>query len=150
MKILYFSGKLDLEKIYEKIKMNELQAFDADKIISEEQIISAYNHALRAFTYKKNITKTLALEIILYVAVKRQIKEAIDFVGVSKNTTNFVIIELKPNAAEGLAEKIQIWNFKNTVEKFKLYNIDSIVMNSTTTPQDLILEKIALHYLEIT
>ncbi len=61
-----------------------IQAFDARVIYGEDHVISAVNHAKRAFRQGTNATNTLALEILLYAAGERQIQKAIKKMGVKK------------------------------------------------------------------
>jgi KEOPS complex subunit Cgi121 len=60
----------------------ELQLVDASKVYGKEHLEVAAERAIRAFEEGRAYGKTLAVEVILYAAGKRQISEAIRFMGI--------------------------------------------------------------------
>ena len=56
----------------------EIQFSDADFVASWEHLYFAIVNALTAFKNKRNISKSLAVETVLYASAQRQIKKAID------------------------------------------------------------------------
>jgi KEOPS complex subunit Cgi121 len=59
----------------------ELQLVDASKVYGKEHLEIAAEKAIRAFDEGRNFGKTLAVEVILYASGKRQISEALKFMG---------------------------------------------------------------------
>jgi KEOPS complex subunit Cgi121 len=59
----------------------ELQLVDASKVYGKEHLELAAQKAIRAFEEKRNFGKTLAVEVLLYASGKRQISQAIKFMG---------------------------------------------------------------------
>ncbi len=69
-----------------------IQFFDADLIATWEHLYFAAVNALKAFETKRNISKNLAVEIMLYASAQRQIKKAIEIIGIKNNCTNIAVI----------------------------------------------------------
>jgi KEOPS complex subunit Cgi121 len=131
-----------------------IQVFNAEIIFGKKHIISAYRHAKRAHEQNTNTTKSLAMEILLYVSGERQLKLAIPKTGVKKGQSSIAFILIGENITDKLIiELLQILKLKrddkvlegdiNTLKKFGLTEIEI-----KTVPNDkycsLILEKIAL------
>lgn len=62
------------------------QLFDNREIWGYRHLYSAIWHALKAKKNQRMISKSLSIEILLYVAGQRQIKKAIDLLGVKETT----------------------------------------------------------------
>ncbi len=69
----------------------QIQFFDADLIASREHLYFAALNALSSFRFGTNVSKSLAMETILYAAAARQIQKAIDRVGIKPQTTNAAV-----------------------------------------------------------
>jgi tRNA threonylcarbamoyladenosine modification (KEOPS) complex Cgi121 subunit len=76
----------------------EVQLFDADLIASWQHLYFAALNAFQAFQTKRSISKSLALETALYASAQRQIKKALDFIGVKPETTKVAVLVLGSNA----------------------------------------------------
>src|SRR5208337_3029311 len=76
----------------------DLQFFDAQLIATQEHLYFAALNALQAFRNKTNISKSLAVETMLYASAQRQIQRAIQRCGIKPQTTNMAttIIGEKP------------------------------------------------------
>ena len=74
-----------------------VQALDATVVYGKEHLISAAEHALRAFQQGTQSTNSLSLELLLYASGDRQIKKAIAKMGVKqgKRSVAFVVIDSK-------------------------------------------------------
>jgi KEOPS complex subunit Cgi121 len=79
----------------------ELQLVDASKVYGKEHLEIAAEKAIRAFDEGRNFGKTLAVEVILYASGKRQISEALRFMGLHEG-----IKELGAVAIAGPGDKI--------------------------------------------
>jgi len=60
----------------------DVQFFDAELVATSEHLYFAAVNALQAFRNGTNISKTVAVETVLYAAAKRQIHRAISQIGV--------------------------------------------------------------------
>ncbi len=72
----------------------EVQLFDADLVATWEHLYFAVLNSLMVFTSKRNISNSVAMEIVLYASSQRQIKKAIDLIGVKPYTENVAIVVL--------------------------------------------------------
>lgn len=84
------SSDLTKEKILEYSRKYKFQVFDLDAVVSRLQLKLAYYHAMAAFEEKRNITNDFMLEWLVRASGKRQIKNAIDYLGL-KNPKRIVI-----------------------------------------------------------
>ena len=66
-----------------------IQFFDADLIATNEHLYFATLNALQAFKNKTNISKSPAMEAMLYASAQRQIQKAIERSGIKPKTTRF-------------------------------------------------------------
>ena len=85
---LFFKQILNLSKEYKIV----IQVIDADIVYGKNHLISASEHAVRAFGQKKNSTNSLAMEILLYASGERQIQRAIQKVGIKKGNVNIALV----------------------------------------------------------
>ena len=85
---LFFKQILSLSKKYKIV----IQVIDADIVYGKNHLISASEHAVRAFGQKKNSTNSLAMEILLYASGERQIQRAIQKVGIKKGNVNIALV----------------------------------------------------------
>jgi tRNA threonylcarbamoyladenosine modification (KEOPS) complex Cgi121 subunit len=78
----------------------ELQFFDAELIATHEHLYFAVLNALQAFQNKTNISKSLAVETMLYASAQRQIQRAIQQCGIKPQTTSMAVVVIGENPAE--------------------------------------------------
>jgi KEOPS complex subunit Cgi121 len=71
-----------------------IQLMDAEQIVGKEHLLSAFEHALRSFHRNEAATRSLEMELLLYAAGERQIKHAIQKMGIKKNKNTFAAILL--------------------------------------------------------
>ncbi len=69
-----------------------VQFFDADLIATWEHLYFAVVDALMAFETKRTISKTLAVEVVLYASAQRQISRAINALGVKVGCRNVAVV----------------------------------------------------------
>ncbi len=84
----------------------EVQFFDADLVATWQHLYFAVLNALMAFRSGRNISKSVAVEVVLFASAQRQIKKAIDHIGVKCSSVNVaaVIISADVDSAKtGLA-----------------------------------------------
>jgi KEOPS complex subunit Cgi121 len=145
----------------------DVQVVDLDRIAGRKHLYFAILNAMHAFERGTNISRTLAIEFILYASAQKQISEAIKMMGVGQNTRNIAIIAISEDeeSIRRFAEKLpSLTNAENdgslldrwSVEKieklisiFKIPKRELEAMSGRKTPmeetiQKLIIERIAL------
>lgn len=70
----------------------DLQFFDAQLVASQEHLYFALVNALQAFKDRTNISKSLAMETMLFASAQRQIQKAIQLCGIKPETKNMAAI----------------------------------------------------------
>ncbi|MBU4256576.1 MAG: KEOPS complex subunit Cgi121 [Candidatus Thermoplasmatota archaeon] len=155
-----------LEKIKSFSEENnvEIAVLDAEKVFGKEHLLSAVEHTLRAFERKRNISNTLTTEILVYASCERQIKSAIEKMGIKDGCRRVAIVVIdktrggQRKCEEGFHQKLskseKLLSFlhlirndsvlKNDINTLKYFGITENEINAVTTPKDLILERIAL------
>jgi tRNA threonylcarbamoyladenosine modification (KEOPS) complex Cgi121 subunit len=78
-----------------------VQFFNADLVATWQHLYFAALNALLAFRNRENISRSLEVEVILYASAERQIRKAIEFMGVKRSSANIalVLIAKKPESA---------------------------------------------------
>jgi tRNA threonylcarbamoyladenosine modification (KEOPS) complex Cgi121 subunit len=86
----------------------DTQFFDAESIATQQHLYFAILNALQAFQNKTNISKSPAMETMLYASAQRQIQKAIQRCGIKLETTNMAVIIIGENPAkiENMLQKI--------------------------------------------
>ena len=136
-----------------------IQALDAEAVYGKDHLVSATEHALRAFKRGRNAMNSLALEILLYAAGERQIQKAITKMGVKKGKGQiaFVIIDIKKAKGKTydmvVDTLLQMFHFvrddkvlEGTKDTLKRFGITQRELQTVPEQRygDLILEKVAL------
>ena len=81
----------------EKQQNTVVQFFNAELVATWEHLYFAVLNALTAFRNKSNISRNVAMEIILYASAQRQIRKAIALVGVKRDSANIAIVTIGEN-----------------------------------------------------
>jgi KEOPS complex subunit Cgi121 len=138
-----------------------IQAFDAQVVYGVDHLLSAIQHAQRAFYHGTNATNSLPLEILLYAAGERQIHKAIKKLGVKqgKQQIAFILVDERKRNMNAKTDDDVI---KRLLRLFHLTHDDTILEGNRDTlkrfgitdqeirtlPEnkygDLILEKVAM------
>jgi KEOPS complex subunit Cgi121 len=133
-----------------------VQVFDADVIFGKKHLVSAFEHAVRAFERKTNSTNSLAMEILLYVSGERQLKLAIPKVGVKNGQRNiaFVFVKdtkiLEDSWIDELLKKLSLIRddtiLEGDVDTLRRFGLKERQIKTVTKSKygDLILEKVAM------
>ncbi len=79
-----------------------VQFFNADLVATWQHLYFAAVNALLAFRNRENISRSLEVEVILYASAERQIRKAIEFMGVKRGSANIavVLIAKKPESTK--------------------------------------------------
>jgi KEOPS complex subunit Cgi121 len=75
----------------------EVQLYNADLVATWQHLYFAALNALMAFSTNRNISKTLAVETVLYASAQRQIKKAMDLIGIKPDSANVAIMIMSEN-----------------------------------------------------
>jgi tRNA threonylcarbamoyladenosine modification (KEOPS) complex Cgi121 subunit len=70
----------------------DVQFFDAELIATQEHLYFAVLNALEAFKNKLYISKSLAMETMLFASAQRQIQKAIELCGIKPQTTCMAVV----------------------------------------------------------
>jgi tRNA threonylcarbamoyladenosine modification (KEOPS) complex Cgi121 subunit len=70
----------------------EIQFFDAELIATWQHLYFASLDALTAFANKENISKSLAMETLLYASAERQIAKATERMGIKPSTSDIAVL----------------------------------------------------------
>jgi tRNA threonylcarbamoyladenosine modification (KEOPS) complex Cgi121 subunit len=86
----------------------DIQFFDAELIATQEHLYFAVLNALQAFADKTNLSKSPAMETMLYASAQRQIQKAIERSGITPKSKNMalVIIGDDPKQIENALEAV--------------------------------------------
>ena len=89
-------------------KTVDMQFFDAKLIAGQQHLFFAALNALQAFENKTNISKSPAMETMLYASAQRQIQRAIQRCGIKPETKNMAVLVIgeKPNHIKSIIEAI--------------------------------------------
>ncbi len=86
-----------LERLREDSTDLDVQMVDLDKVAGTKHLYFAVLNAVHAFKRGTNISRSLAMEFLLYVSAQKQISEAIKVMGVGPKTRNVVIVAVGKN-----------------------------------------------------
>jgi KEOPS complex subunit Cgi121 len=81
-----------------------VQFFNAELVATWQHLYFAVLNALMAFRNKRNISKNVAIEIMLYASAQRQIRKAIDLIGIKPDSANVaaVIVGESPSSVKAV------------------------------------------------
>ena len=89
-----------LQASSEKFPGTSIQLLDLEKVGGSRYLIVATYNALKSFSSRHPISRTLSMEILLYVSASRQIVEALKRVGVTAETEKIVALAVGPSSDE--------------------------------------------------
>jgi KEOPS complex subunit Cgi121 len=136
-----------------------IQALDAEMIYGRNHLLSAAEHAIRSFREGRNVTKSLALEILLYAGGVRQIEEAVSKMGVKRGSrgVSIVVVHSLPDLGidgnisidkllEELGLRLNNELLKGNERKIRNFGISEEELSTVGKDkyEDLILEKVAM------
>jgi len=75
-----------------KVGDANVQFFDAELIASWEHLYFAALNALNAFKNRTNISKSVAIETLLYASAQRQIEKAVELVGIKPESPQVAVL----------------------------------------------------------
>lgn len=97
------------KKVYKEKPLNvDIQFFDAELVATWQHLYFAVLNALTAFKNSNNISKSLAMEIMIYASAQRQIRKAVNFLGIKPSTSKIAVIIVgeQPRILKSFLEKV--------------------------------------------
>lgn len=76
----------------EKLLHVEIQFFDVRLLATWQHLYFAVLDALTAFQNGENISKSIAMEIMIYASTQRQIRKSMEFIGIKPTTSNMAVL----------------------------------------------------------
>jgi tRNA threonylcarbamoyladenosine modification (KEOPS) complex Cgi121 subunit len=107
--IMFEKAETFLKANRKQTKQNvDIQFFDAELIATQEHLCFAVLNALKAFENKTNLSKSPAMETMLYASAQRQIQKAIELGGIKPKTKSMalIIISDDPKQIENTLEAV--------------------------------------------
>ena len=114
-----------MKEVHEKCPDATVQLFDLDRVAGSRHLFLAAYNAEKSYNSKRRISRSLAMEILLFVSGTRQITEALERVGISQETTRSAVLAI----ASSDDEILTISNL--LIEKFS-HNHDDSLLNIWT------------------
>ena len=144
------SVKNFLNKVRKKTNNIPLQIFDANCIAGEKHVLFATLNALNAFKQKRNVSKSIEVEILIYASGQRQIAKAIEMIGLKEETSEIAVafITIKEDDIQKIQDDVsaivsgrrddRIIGFqkhkpKKIIEVYNITNLDRNGLLNTTT-----------------
>jgi tRNA threonylcarbamoyladenosine modification (KEOPS) complex Cgi121 subunit len=111
--VVFNSFKLPIEELFQELKkINDVnfQLINLNLIAGKEHLYFSILNALHGFKIRKNFSRSLGIEVILYASTQRQIKSAIEIMGAKANQPVVLV------AVDSNKEKLK--NFISQASKF--------------------------------
>jgi len=89
-----------LELVRREAREGHVQFFDAKLVAGKQHLYFAALNALKAFENKSNISSSLAIEALLYASAQRQIRKALDTLGVKQDSSQVAVLIIAENRQE--------------------------------------------------
>jgi len=139
----------------------EIQFFDADLIATKDHLYFALLSSLQAFKNGVNISKSIAMEMMLYASAQRQIKKAIQKIGIKPETNDLAVVVVGEKREEVISEIEEIscklrtklddavlamseYKRKRIVEAFNITNLELETISKADDFINLVVEQVAL------
>lgn len=132
----------------------EVQLLDAAKVCGKEHLEVASMKAVRAFEEGRNHANSRPVEVLLYASAKRQITEAMEFMGIHEGDMEVAVVIFGAAGKEVPDDLIQKMGLeaddsvlRGSDKVLTAFGIDHERMREKIPPEkmtDLVLEKVAL------
>lgn len=113
-----------IQRVRRETRNATVQFFDAKFVAGHEHLYFAVLNALTAFRNNLNISKSLAVEILLYAAAERQIRNAVELLGIREETENVAVVVLAESEDEVVKALEKISSFIHAEEDESALEID--------------------------
>lgn len=84
-----------------------VQVFDPDAVISADHLFAAYLNAKTAFKNRSNISDRIGMEMLLFTAMTRQVREAIARAG-AKSSRSFILFTDSRKALDDIGKEAKL------------------------------------------
>jgi KEOPS complex subunit Cgi121 len=137
----------DTEEFLKKVQKQrqsgvEIQFFDAKYVASWQHLYFAALNALTAFKNKRNISKSLTVETMLYASAQRQIRKAVELVGITPKTSEIAVLIIGENTKE-------IESALQTISAFTNVHCDDAVLELSEEKKAVIQKAFGISELEL-
>lgn len=128
----------------------EVQAFNADMVFGEEHLLTAWEHAERAFERGTNVASNRMVEVLLFASGERQISDALAKMGVKAGQDGIVLFVVGEGDPSPLLEELGLERDDSRVEgqisMLPAFGIASEELETVGPEQvfDLVIERVAL------
>lgn len=103
-----------------------VQVFDPAAVISANHLFAAYLNAETAFKNKSNISDRIGMEMLLFAAMTRQAREAIERAG-AKSSRSFILFSDSRKALDNIGRKVKLsradFNSKHMLDAERAYGM---------------------------
>ncbi len=99
---------MKMRQLNEGMRPGFLQLVDASRVLSEQHLVTACWHAVYAFQENINISRSMEIEMLLYLAATRQIEQALTIVGLSDNTKEAILVNVQ-NSPDNVEKAFQVF-----------------------------------------
>lgn len=89
-----------LRSLEAEVSPNIFQLFDADRVGGWKHLYFAAVNAVRAFEARATVSKSLAMEVLLYASCQDQIAEAFKILGISSATERVALLVMAKCASD--------------------------------------------------
>ena len=96
-----------LEHVRREVREAHVQFFDAKLIAGQQHLYFAALNALKAFEKKSNISSSLAIEALLYASAQRQIRKAVDTLGIREDSSQVAVLIMAENR-QGIDDCLEV------------------------------------------
>jgi tRNA threonylcarbamoyladenosine modification (KEOPS) complex Cgi121 subunit len=111
-KICINDAKLFCESLQKNMPSDvEVQLFNADLVATWKHLYFAVLGSFVAFRSKRNLSKSVTLETVLYASAQRQIRKALEQIGVTTETNNIAVLLIGPETdslRNGIASMVRL------------------------------------------
>jgi KEOPS complex subunit Cgi121 len=122
-----------------------IMLIDAQAVAGIKHLKACILNSIKAFTQKNQISKSLNVEILLYLSGYRQISKAIERIGISTKTKKIICIQITKQKKEPyfdfkkflLANDIQYSYFKNDIDQFSAFEPKSVMKILEITDENI-------------
>ncbi len=146
-------GRVDdvdaLVSYLQNLKAGSGLILDAEMVCGKDHLLSAANHAIRAFERGDNASGSLAVETLLYASGERQISKALKKMTAKIGSNEVALVLFDVPSADKILEEMHLARDDDvldaSVEKALKFGISSeeIKAVSADMVEDLVLERVA-------
>lgn len=122
----------------------------ADRIFGIDHLLSAAEKALRGFEMRRNTASTISGEIMLYASAQRQIKDAINLIGITSQTSEIALAVIGETDPQTVLSELNLKRDDSVLESegkdLSVFHISEEDLRTVDAGKeaDLVLEKVAL------